>query len=59
MAASDEPEDLLVVDDGEDGAVAEPVDEASGGGGDREPGGEQLFVGDALPVWSVPEKVEA
>ena len=50
VAASDEPEDLLVVDDGEHGAVAEPVDESSGGGGGGDAGGEHLVVGDAVAV---------
>lgn len=54
VAAGDEPEDLVFVGDGEDGAVAESVDEGPGAGAGREPGLEELVVGDAAPAqrWS-------
>ena len=47
VAAADEAEDLAVVDDREDDAVAEPVDQTAGAGPGGHPGGEHLVVGDA------------
>ena len=50
VAATDEAEDLVLVGDGQDGSVAEAVDEGPGAG----PGGqadlEELVVGDAAPA---------
>ena len=47
VSAADEPEHLAVVDDREDDAVAEPVDETAGAGDGGHPGGDHLLVGDA------------
>ena len=48
VTAADETEDVAVVGDGEDGAVAEPVNEPAGAGGAGDAGGEQLLVVDAV-----------
>ena len=55
VAAADEPEDVPVVGDGHDGPVAEAVDEPPGARGGREPGLEELGVGDPAPAEVVDE----
>ena len=50
VAAGDEPEDLVFVGDGEDGAVAEAVDQGPGAGAGGQAGLEELVVGDAAPT---------
>ena len=48
VASADEADDLVVVVDGQDEAVAEGVDEPAGGGVLGEPGGEQFLIGGAV-----------
>jgi len=47
VPAADEPEDLPVVDDREDDAVAEPVDETAGAGDGGHAGGGHFIAGDS------------
>ena len=47
VPAADKPENLPVVDDREDDAVAEPVDEMAGAGNGGHPGGGHLLAGDS------------